>query len=94
MIKRKSGVAWWGDSPSSRKAARRDERRRVINQMRMSKIKTSVKKVLLAKDKESAAAAFQIAQKVVMQGATKKVLHLNKASRIVSRLSLKLKSLG
>jgi small subunit ribosomal protein S20 len=94
MLKRKSGVAWWGDSPSSRKAARRDERRRVINQMRISKIKTSVKKVLLAKDKESAIAAFQIAQKVIMQGATKKVLHLNKASRIVSRLSTKIKNLG
>jgi small subunit ribosomal protein S20 len=58
----------------------------------MSKIKTSIKKVLAAKDKESADAALLIAQKIIMQGATKKVIHLNKASRLVSRLSTKVKN--
>lgn len=91
MIRTRKGKAWWGRSPSSRKAARASASKRVINKIRISKIKTRVKKALPITGKPEGVVSLRVAQKVIMSGVTKGVLKLNRASRIVSRLAKKLK---
>lgn len=91
MIRTRKGKAWWGRSPSARKSARASQRKQVINKSRLSKIKTYVKKATPLPNTTQGAVPFQVAQKIVMSGVTKGVLTLNKASRIISRLSRELK---
>ncbi|QEK39499.1 30S ribosomal protein S20 [Candidatus Sneabacter namystus] len=85
----------FGDYPSSRKAARKSLRKNAINKMRISKIKTAVKKVLKAHEKTSSIREdFINAQKLIMSGTSKKVISMNKASRTVSAMARKLKLLN
>lgn len=84
----------FGDYPSSRKAARQTDKRTAINKSRISKIRTYIKKVLQSKKLEEASSNFLRAQKIIMKGVTKKVLKLNKASRIVKLLAAKVKSIS
>lgn len=82
---------------SSKKAIRKIESRTLINKNRVSRIRTFVKKVetlIEAGHKQDAFAALRIAEKELMRGAQKGVLHANKASRSVSRLSKRVKSIG
>lgn len=63
----------------------------------MSRIKTFVRKVedALAKgDHETARTAFAAAEPELRRGVTKGVLHLNTASRKISRLSRRVKALA
>jgi len=83
----------FGDYPSSRKAARQSQKRTIVNKARLSRIRTLVKKVFSTTNKDEAAKSFVVAQKAVMKGVTKEILKHNTASRIVSRLSNKVKSL-
>jgi small subunit ribosomal protein S20 len=81
---------------SAKKRIRQTERRTLVNRMRVSRIRTFVKKVELAieaGDKPSAQAAFLAAQPEMMRGVTKGVLHRNTVSRKLSRLSKAIKSL-
>lgn len=82
---------------SSKKAIRKIESRTLINKNRVSRIRTFVKKVetlIETGAKEDAFAALRIAEKELMRGAQKGVLHANKASRSVSRLSKRVKAIG
>lgn len=68
----------------------------MINRMRVSRIRTSVRKVetaVAAGDKVQAEAAFAAAVPELMRGINKGVIHRNKAARKVSRLSARVKSL-
>jgi small subunit ribosomal protein S20 len=91
MIRTRKGKAWWGRSPSSRKAARSSASKHIINKMRRSKIKTCTKKALPGVGNQEGVISLRVAQKVIMGGVAKGVLKLNRASRIVSRLAKKLK---
>lgn len=82
---------------SAKKRIRQTAKRTAINRSRMSRIKTFVRKVedALAKgDHETARTAFAAAEPELRRGVTKGVLHLNTASRKISRLSRRVKALA
>jgi small subunit ribosomal protein S20 len=81
---------------SAKKRARQTVKRTSINHMRLSRIRTSVKKVetaIAAGDKEAARAALKAAQPELHRGVTKGVLHRNTAARKLSRLSARINAL-
>jgi len=81
---------------NTKKAHRQNVKKAARNQSRMSRIKTLIKKVVAsvaAGSKKEAQENFSIAQSAIMQGVKKNILKLNTASRKVSKLSHKLKSL-
>jgi small subunit ribosomal protein S20 len=85
------------NTSSAKKATRKIERRTAINRIRRSRIRSFVRKVeeaLASGDKAAAEAALQSAQPELMRAATKGVLHKNTASRKVSRLAKRVKSLS
>ena len=81
---------------SAKKAIRQTIKKTAVNKDRSSKIKTYIKKVLVAvqsSSKEEASNAFIKAQSEIMKGVKANVLKLNTASRKVSRLASKLKNM-
>jgi len=85
------------NTPSAKKAARKIARRAAINKNRRSRVRTYVRQVeeaLAAGDKAAAETALKAAQPELMRAATKGVLHRNTASRKVSRLAQRLKTLS
>lgn len=84
------------NTSSAKKATRKIEKRTAVNKTRRSRMRSYVRKVeeaLTSGDKTAAAEAFKNAQPELMRAATKGVLHKNTASRKVSRLAQRLKSL-
>ena len=85
------------NSPSSKKRALQAARRADINKARRSRMRTYVRKVeeaIASGDKAVAAEALRQAQPELMRGVSKGVLHMNTASRKISRLSGRVKALG
>jgi small subunit ribosomal protein S20 len=85
------------NSPSSRKRARQIERRTAVNKARRSRIRTYIRKVeeaIASGDAPAASEALRSAQPEIMRGVSRGVLHKNTASRKVSRLAARVKSLG
>ena len=84
------------NTKSAKKATRVAARRTIMNKNRVSRMRTSVRKVeeaIAAGDQTAAAAALQAAQPELMRGAQKGVIHKNAASRKVSRLSSRVKAM-
>ena len=82
---------------SAKKRIRQTEKRTAVNRSRMSRIRTFVRKVedALAKgDADTARTAFAEAEPELRRGVSKGVVHLNTASRKISRLSRRVKALG
>jgi small subunit ribosomal protein S20 len=82
---------------SGRKRARQDVKLNAANTSLRSKFRTAVKGVLKAVatgDKAKAADTFKTAQRVIDSIADKGIFHKNKAARIKSRLSSKIKGLA
>ncbi|WP_370229672.1 30S ribosomal protein S20 [Cognatishimia sp.] len=85
------------NSPQSKKRARQNERRALVNQSRRSRIRTFLRKVeeaIASGDQAAAAEALKAAQPEVMRGVNKGIFHKNTASRKISRLAARVKSLG
>lgn len=85
------------NSPSAKKRMRQIERRTEVNTARRSRIKTFIRKVeeaIASGDAAKAKTALQSAEPEIMRGANKGVLHANTASRKVSRLSARVRSLA
>lgn len=85
------------NSPSSKKRARQIERRTVVNTARRSRIRTFIRKVeeaIATGDFDKATEALRVAQPEIMRGVTKGVAHKNTASRKISRLAGRVKSLN
>lgn len=79
------------------KRARQSETRFAINKARRSRIRTFIRKVeeaIAAGNQEAALAALRAAQPELMRGVTKGIVHKNTASRKISRLAARVKSLG
>jgi small subunit ribosomal protein S20 len=72
---------------SAEKRARQNVRRHVRNKAAISKMKTLIKKVRSAKEKDKAAAALKLAVKTLDQLAAKGVIHKNKAANQKSSLT-------
>ncbi len=82
---------------SVNKQIRRSERRRLINRHRISRIRTSVRRIedaLVAGDSTAAQSALLAAQPEIDRGVSKSVWHKNKAARTLSRLSKRVAALG
>jgi small subunit ribosomal protein S20 len=85
------------NSPQAKKRARQLERRTAINKTRRSRIRTFLRKVeeaIDSGDKKAATAAFRAAQPELMRGVTRGIFHKNTASRKVSRLASRVKSIS
>lgn len=81
---------------SAKKRIRRTSRQVVVNRNRIGGVRTSIKKVeqaILVGDAAAAKSAFQDAQPMIMRGAQKGIMHRNKASRTLSRLSARIKAI-
>ncbi len=85
------------NSPQAKKRARQNERRLEVNKARRSRIRTSLRKVeeaIASGDKEVATAALRAAQPELMRGVTKGIYHKNTASRKMSRLAARVKTIA
>jgi len=85
------------NTAQAKKRIRQNERRRLINKSRVSRIRTFVRKVeeaIASGDKAAAGEALKAAQPEIMRGVTKGVIHKKTASRKVSRLSQRVKALA
>ena len=85
------------NTPQAKKRARQNEKRFQINKARRSRIRTYLRKVeeaIASGDQTAAAAALKEAQPELMRGVTKGVFHKNTASRKISRLSSRVKSMA
>jgi len=71
---------------SVEKRDRASKKANKVNRMNRSRIKTAVRGVLEAKDKESAVSALQTAVSVLDKSAKTGLIHQNKASNQKSRL--------
>lgn len=82
---------------SAIKRAKQNVKRRQHNASARSMYRTYVKNVLKALDtgnQEDARAAFVKAQPIIDKAAAKGLIHKNKAARVKSRLSAKIKALA
>jgi small subunit ribosomal protein S20 len=85
------------NTKSAQKAVRKIERRTAVNKMRRSQMRTYVRKVeaaLEAKDAGAAAEALKSAEPVIARAAQKGIVHKNAASRKISRLAKRVKTLA
>jgi len=82
---------------SAAKRARLSEKRRLNNRNRKGEMRTAIKSVLTAVesgDKEAAAAALTKATSLLDSAGRRGTIHKNQASRRVSRLSARVKSIA
>ena len=85
------------NTTSAKKATRKIAARTAVNKARRSRVRGFIRKVeeaIATGDQAVAAAALKAAQPELMRAATKGVLHANTASRKVSRLAQRVKSLS
>ena len=85
------------NTASAKKAVRKIERRTAVNRSRRSQMRTYVRKVeeaIASGDSAAANAALRNAAPLMMRAAQKGIVHKNTASRKVSRLSKRVKSLA
>ncbi|MSP20797.1 MAG: 30S ribosomal protein S20 [Alphaproteobacteria bacterium] len=76
---------------------RRNARHEAINTSRMSRLRTSVRKVeeaIAGGDQAAAVAAFKNAQPELQRTAGRRLIHPNAASRKISRLSARIKAMS
>ena len=84
------------NTSSAKKATRGAARRAVVNKNRISKVRSSVRKVeeaIVGGKKTDAETALKSATTEVMRGANKGVMHKNAASRKVSRLTHRVRAM-
>jgi len=85
------------NTTSAQKAARQALRRTEVNKARLSRTKSSIRKVeeaLAAGNKDAAKAALAAAEPVLMRSSQRGVVHKKAASRKVSRLAARVKALS
>ncbi|MDW5316470.1 30S ribosomal protein S20 [Rhizobium sp. PL01] len=85
------------NTTSAKKATRKIARRTEVNKSRRSRVRGFIRKVeeaIASGDQVLAQAALKAAQPELMRAASKGVVHANTASRKVSRLASRVKSLS
>ena len=81
---------------SSKKRILRNNKRNEINSNRISRIRTYIKKVeteISSENKDKANEAFKLAMPEIQRGVSKGLIHKNTASRKLSRLSNKIRTI-
>ena len=82
---------------SAKKRVRQMIRKTEVNKARRSRIKTFVKRVegcLLNGDSDGAVQALKAAQPEIQRGVSKGIMHKNTASRKISRLASRIKTIN
>lgn len=82
---------------SAKKRAKQSEKHRVHNAAQRSRLRTFIKKVVLAVesgDLEQAQAAYRAAVPIIDSSVNKGLIHKNKAARSKSRLNARVKELA
>ncbi len=85
------------NTKSAAKATRQMKRRTAVNKARSSRLKAFVRKVeeaIASGDKSAASTALKAAEPILMRTAQKGVIHKATASRKVSRLSARVRSMA
>jgi small subunit ribosomal protein S20 len=85
------------NTTSAKKATRKIAARTAVNKSRRSRVRNFIRKVeeaIASGDQTQAAAALKAAQPELMRAATRGVLHANTASRKVSRLASRVKTMS
>lgn len=85
------------NTSSAKKATRKIAARTEVNKTRRSRMRSFVRKfeeAVASGDKSAATEAFKAVEPEIMRAATKGIVHKNTASRKVSRLAARLKSIG
>jgi small subunit ribosomal protein S20 len=75
------------NSKQAKKRMRQDEERRAHNKSMRTTMRTAMKRVLRAADRDAAEAALPTAMKRIDKAAKTRVIHANAAARYKSRLS-------
>ena len=78
---------------SAKKRVRQNEKRRQINTMRRSRLKTAIKKVRTAENNETAQGALKDAVSILDRMALKGIIHKNKAANLKSKLTRRVQSM-
>ena len=73
---------------SAEKRIRSSARRHARNKANLARMRTLIKKVRLAKDKQKGSAALRTAVKLLDELAAKRVIHRNKAANQKSKLTV------
>ncbi len=84
------------NTKSAKKATRVSARRATVNKNRVSRVRSSLRKVeeaISTGNKQAAETAMKTAEPELMRGAQKGVFHKNTASRKVSRLVSRIRAL-
>jgi small subunit ribosomal protein S20 len=84
------------NTSSAKKANRAAGRRAAVNKNRLTRVRSTVRKVeeaIASGDKQAAVTALKAAEPQLMRGAQKGVVHKNAASRKVSRLTKRISKL-
>ncbi|MDG2286687.1 MAG: 30S ribosomal protein S20 [Alphaproteobacteria bacterium] len=82
---------------SAKKRIRRNEKRRVLNHARISRVRTFVKRVetaITSGSQDAAKDALKLAQPEMHRGVSRGVLHKNTVARKLSRLSKRIKAMA
>ena len=85
------------NSPQAKKRARQNERNRIVNKDRRSRVRTFIRNVeeaIAVGDKESALVALKSAQPELMRGVSKGIFHKNTAARKMSRLAARVNAIS
>ncbi|PCJ82981.1 MAG: 30S ribosomal protein S20 [Hyphomicrobiales bacterium] len=85
------------NTPSAKKATRKILTRTEVNKSRRSRVRTRLRQVeeaIAAGDQAPAAEALKAVQPELMRAAAKGIMHKNTASRKISRLAARVKSLS
>jgi small subunit ribosomal protein S20 len=85
------------NTTSAKKMTRKIAKRTAVNRSRRSRMRTFLRKVeeaIATGDQAAAKAALQAAQPEIMRAAQKGIVHKNTASRKVSRLASRIRTLG
>ena len=85
------------NTSSAKKMVRKIAKRTEINRSRRSRMRTFVRKVeeaIASGDQAAATAALQNAEPEIMRSAQRGIVHKNTASRKVSRLAARVRTLG
>jgi small subunit ribosomal protein S20 len=79
---------------SAEKRVRQNEKRRIINQANRTRMKTAIKKVNAAPDKETALAELKKTVSVLDRMALKGIIHKNKAANLKSQLTKRVNAMS
>lgn len=85
------------NTPSAKKATRKIARRTAVNKSRRTNMRSflrTVEEAISSGDAGAAKTALNAAEPVVMRASQKGILHKNTASRKISRLTKRVKSLS